>query len=58
MKENLTLQTASALERIQQALLGETQDDLKVLMLSLEQLLKKANQIHTISIATQIGEFD
>jgi hypothetical protein len=58
MKQNLTLQTASALERIEQSLLGATQDDLKVLMLKLDQLSKKANEICNISISTQIGEFD
>lgn len=58
MDKNLTLQTAAAFERIQQALLGQTDDDLKLLMLHLDQLLQKATDIHNISASTQIGEFD
>lgn len=58
MQKNLTLQTAAAFERIQQALLGQTDDDLKLLMLHLDQLLQKATDIHNISASTQIGEFD
>lgn len=58
MSEYLTLQTAAAFERIQQALLGKTDDDLKVLMLNLEQLSNKATEIYNLSASNQVGDFD
>jgi hypothetical protein len=58
MQEHLTLQTEAAFERIHQALLGQTEDDLKLLMLHLDHLLHKATDIHNISASTQIGGFD
>jgi hypothetical protein len=49
MKEHITLQTAAAFERIKEALLGRTDDDLSVLVEHLNQLLNKASQIEEVS---------
>ncbi len=45
MSDNLTLQTIAAFERIEDALLGRTQDDLGLLIANLDRLLNKAKQI-------------
>lgn len=58
MREKLTLQTASALERIQEALLGNTQDDLDSLIIHLDQLSKKAKEIHNVLVSDQSGIYD
>ena len=49
MKENVTLQTAAAFERIKEALLGRTDDDLSFLVKQLNQLLSRASQIEEVS---------
>lgn len=49
MKENVTLQTAAAFERIKEALLGRTDDDLSFLVTELYGLLSKAEEILNVS---------
>lgn len=49
MEEYITLQTAAAFERIKEALLGRTDDDLSVLVKQLNELLNKANEIEIVS---------
>jgi hypothetical protein len=49
MHPHMTLQTASAFERIYEALMGKTSDDLEALTLHLKELLRKANEIAEIS---------
>lgn len=49
MEEHITLQTAAAFERIKEALLGRTDDDLSVLVKQLNELLNKANEIEIVS---------
>ena len=52
----MTLQTLAAFERIQDALIGETDDDLEVLMRSLEELLEKARDIQNVSACMLSGD--
>lgn len=49
MPKNLTLQTAAAFERINEALVGNTKDDLSSLTLHLNQLIEKAKKIEEVS---------
>lgn len=56
MENRITLQTASALERIQEALLGKTEDDLKYLSMNLEELLRKAKEIQEVSACLISGD--
>jgi hypothetical protein len=49
MPQNMTLQTSAAIERIYDALVGKTADDLEALTLHLKELLRKANEIAEIS---------
>lgn len=56
MENRITLQTASALERIQEALLGKTEDDLKYLSMHLEELLHKAKEIQEVSACLISGD--
>lgn len=49
MNEHITLQTAAAFERIKEALLGRTDDDLSILVGNLNQLLSRATQIEEVS---------
>lgn len=54
-----TLQTAAAFERITDALLGKTDDDLNQLMLDLEDLLYRAKLIHDTSASfSDGGDYD
>jgi hypothetical protein len=46
--QNLTLQTASAFERIYEAIMGKTSDDLSAINLHLRELLRKANEVEEI----------
>jgi hypothetical protein len=48
-KVELTLQTAASFERIYDALMGETTDDLSSIILHLRELLRKAKEIEEIS---------
>lgn len=52
----MTLQTLAAFERIQDALVGKTDDDLEVLMRSLEELLDKARDIQNVSACLLSGD--
>jgi len=54
-----TLQTAAAFERISDALLGKTDDDLNQLMLDLEDLLYRAKVIHdTAASFSDAGDYN
>jgi hypothetical protein len=48
MQPHLTLQTASAIERIYDSLMGKTSDDFEALTLHLRELLRKADEIAKI----------
>jgi hypothetical protein len=50
-----TLQTAAAFDRIDDALLGKTQDSLSVLIEELEYLLYKAREIHDTAASMNDG---
>jgi hypothetical protein len=54
--DNLTLQTASAFERIYEALMGKTDDDLNILSLHLEELLRKSKEIKEVSACLISGD--
>lgn len=56
MDDNLTLQTASAFERIYEALMGKTDDDLNILSLHLEELLRKSKEIKEVSACLISGD--
>lgn len=56
MEKQLTLQTAAAFERINDALMGKTEDDLKSLSLSLEELLRKAREVQQVSACFISGD--
>lgn len=49
MSEQLTIQTIAAFERIQEALLGKTEDSFDELIINLNYLLEKANDIKNIA---------
>lgn len=49
MSENLTIQTIAAFQRIQEALLGKTEDSFDELVLNLNYLLEKAKDIQNIT---------
>jgi hypothetical protein len=51
MPGKLTLQTAAAFERVYDALMGKTDDNLESLTLHLKALLRKANEIHDVTAA-------
>jgi len=48
MQPNLTLQTAASFERIYEAIIGKTSDDLSEINLHLRELLRKANEVGEI----------
>lgn len=56
MEDRITLQTASAFERIHEALLGKTEDDLKCLSMHLEELLLKAKEVQEVSACLISGD--
>lgn len=58
MKDSLTLQTAAAFERIYDALMGKTTDDLSSLILHLEELSRKGKEIKDISASLISGNYE
>lgn len=46
---SMTLQTASAFERIYEAIVGKTDDDLSMINLYLRELIRLANQVEEVS---------
>ena len=48
MNENLTLQTLAAFERIEDALLGKTEDDFKLTIKKIDQLVDKYIEIEHV----------
>jgi hypothetical protein len=56
MPDKLTLQTASAFERIYDALMGRTEDDLSTLTLHLEELSRKAKEVQEVSACFISGD--
>ena len=52
----ITLQTLAALERIQEALIGKTDDDFEALMENLESLFNKARDIQDVSACLLSGD--
>lgn len=55
-KNELTLQTAAAFERIYDALLGKTDDDLSSLSEHLHKLTKKVEEIQEINACLLTGD--
>lgn len=56
MEKQLTLQTAAAFERVYDAIMGKTDDDLKSLSLHLEELLRKAREVQQVSACFISGD--
>lgn len=56
MENELTLQTSAAFERIYDALMGKTNDDLDSLSLHLRELARKANEIQDMSACILNGD--
>lgn len=56
MEHTLTLQTSAAFERIYDALMGKTEDNLKDLALHLNDLNRKAKEIQDISACLLTGD--
>lgn len=56
MKNELTLQTSAAFERLYDALIGKTDDDLDSLALHLNELNRKAKEIQEISACLLTGD--
>jgi hypothetical protein len=56
MPQNLSLQTAAAFERVYDALIGKTDDDLSILALHLEELTRKAKEIQDVSACLLSGD--
>ena len=56
MERQLTLQTAAAFERIYEALVGKTEDDLNALSLHLKELTRKAKEIQDVSACLESGD--
>jgi hypothetical protein len=56
MPQNLSLQTAAAFERVYDALMGKTDDDLSILALHLEELNRKAKEIQDVSACLESGD--
>ena len=57
MNNSLSLQTVAAFERIYDALMGKTDDDLNQLALHLKELTRKAEEIHEVSAGMLSGDF-
>jgi len=56
MPDKLTLQTAAAFERIYDALMGKTDDDLDSLILHLKELSRKSQEIQNVSACIANGD--
>lgn len=56
MPQELTLQTAAAFERVYDALMGRTEDDLSSLILHLEELSRKAKEVQEVSACLTSGD--
>ena len=57
MNNSLSLQTVAAFERIYDALIGKTDDDLNQLALHLKELTRKAEEIQEVSAGMRSGDF-
>jgi hypothetical protein len=53
----ITTQTKAAFERIEEALVGKTEDRLDLLIANLDRLLDKAKEIKKISTQNRIGDY-
>lgn len=56
MNNSLTLQTEAAFERIYDALMGKTNDDLSCLALHLNELTRKAKEIQEVNACLLTGD--
>jgi hypothetical protein len=56
MPQNLSLQTAAAFERIYDALMGRTEDDLSALALHLDELSRKVKEVQEVSACLISGD--
>jgi hypothetical protein len=56
MERQLTLQTAAAFERVYDALMGRTEDDLSTLALHLEELSRKAKEVQDVTACMISGD--
>jgi hypothetical protein len=57
MNNPLTLQTEAAFERVYEALIGKTDDDLNHLTLRLKELTHKAEEIQKVSAGMLSGDW-
>ena len=57
MNNSLSSQTVAAFERIYDALMGKTDDDLNQLALHLKELTRKAEEIQEVSACMRSGDF-
>jgi hypothetical protein len=53
----ITTQTKAAFERIEEALVGKTEDRLDLLIANLDRLLDKAKEIKEMKTKNQIGDY-
>jgi hypothetical protein len=56
MEKTLTLQSAAAFERVYDALMGRTEDDLSALALHLEELSRKVKEVQDMSACLSSGD--
>lgn len=58
MERDLTLQTAAAFERIYEALVGKTDDNLSLLIIHLQELERKSKEIQEVVAHQFNGDFE
>jgi hypothetical protein len=54
--KQLTLQTAAAFERVYDAIMGHTEDDLSALAFHLEELSRKTKEVQEVSACLTSGD--
>jgi hypothetical protein len=53
----ITTQTKAAFERIEESLLGNTEDNLDLLIANLDRLLDRARNIKLASVQNDVGDY-
>lgn len=53
----ITIQTKAAFERIEEALVGKTDDNLDLLIANLDRLLDRAKNIKFASVQNDVGDY-
>jgi hypothetical protein len=57
MEKKLTLQTAAAFERIHEAIVGKTDDELKTIHVHITKLLTEYNRVAEIADSFNCGDY-